>query len=228
MAIQTRYLGLTSPTTTSQFSTADLAANWDKIDKAPGTFICTSSTRPTWSAQQVGRRIYETDTDLEWIWSGSGEWRRSAPKGLLKTTGGGWASGTRDTDLVTTSTTSVLVASIASVVVPAGRRTLQITVSYSRAFNSSGYFYGRLYRHAGAPASNSGTMIHQWAITGANRSGQNPDEGGGGFMASFERDGVNPGVYGWSFQVSASPIIGGTTTVQSNPTTPAVITVSEV
>lgn len=37
----------------------------------PGHFICTSTTRPTYSAGEEGKTIYETDTNLVRIWNGS-------------------------------------------------------------------------------------------------------------------------------------------------------------
>lgn len=80
-------LGLTLPTTTDPFKTADIAANWSKIDGSPGVFPCTSSTRPTWGTAQVGRTIVETDTHRILQWTGTawqepavavGEWGFSA------------------------------------------------------------------------------------------------------------------------------------------------------
>jgi hypothetical protein len=47
----------------------DLNANFDKIDAAVGTFICTSGTRPTGVERWDGRLIYETDTRRNYMWS---------------------------------------------------------------------------------------------------------------------------------------------------------------
>lgn len=224
MASLSQNLGLIVPTPTDPFSTADIAQNWEKIDDAPGTYICTSTTRPTFTASQPGRRIYEKDTDLEWTWSGT-EWQRVAPMGLLKRTNGEWATGTVSTDVVSSASTYVIVCSVTNVVVPAGRRTLQVQVVWSRAYNTLGYFYGAIFRSA---VNNSGTRIGGWAITGANRSGQHPDEGGGGSTFALERDGLPPGVYDWSFQIATQSLIGGTSTVQGNPTSPNSISILEL
>lgn len=67
-------LGLALPSQPDDFSTADLRANWEKIDAAPGTFICTSTTRPTWGANQAGRQIYEVNTGVTRAWTGT-TWR---------------------------------------------------------------------------------------------------------------------------------------------------------
>lgn len=67
-------LGLALPSQPDDFSTADVRANWEKIDAAPGTFICTSTTRPTWGVNQAGRHIYETNTGVTRAWTGS-TWR---------------------------------------------------------------------------------------------------------------------------------------------------------
>src|SRR3954452_20373739 len=107
MPTPTTRMGLLKPTTADPFSTADLAANWQKIDDSPGTYVCTSTTRPPWGAAQRGRKIHETDTLLNWTWDGA-NFQRDAPRGLLKTTSGAWARGQRTTDITTTSTTGVV------------------------------------------------------------------------------------------------------------------------
>ena len=54
------------------FQLSDFTTNWDLLDAAPGTHICTSSTRPGgWTAAQAGRTILETDTFRQLIWTGS-------------------------------------------------------------------------------------------------------------------------------------------------------------
>jgi len=224
MPTPSRYLGLAVPSTVDDFNTADIAQNWEKLDKAPGTHICTSSTRPTWGASQAGRRIYETDTDLEWKWTGTA-WTRSAPVGLLKRTNGEWAIGQRTTDVSVTGTASGLVVAVADVVVPPGRRSLRLDIVYSRAYNTMGYFYGRIHQSA---VSNQGTILRQWAITGAIQKGVNPDEGGGGSMYHIIKGGLAAGVYSFSFQVGNNGTIGGTSTVQSNPGSPTEIIVTEI
>lgn len=54
------------PNTTTPITAAEL----NNIDQGVRSrFICTSSTRP--AAPFDGQKIYETDTDLEWVWDGS-------------------------------------------------------------------------------------------------------------------------------------------------------------
>jgi hypothetical protein len=223
VATPTKNLKLMSPTTSSQFSTADIAGNWGKIDAAPGVFICTSTSRPTLVANQAGRKIYETDTDLDWTWTGT-LWRRTAPKGLLKTTSGGNALAQRTTDFQTTSTTPTLVLAVSNVVVPPGNRTLMISIVWSRAYSSGGYFYARCYR---SNVSNSGPLLMQWAISG-DKTPADANAGGGGTYVIYEKDGLNPGVYNFSFQIAVWAGFGGSATVTGTPTYPNEIAVLEV
>lgn len=71
MASFTTKLGLRKPnnTTDNVDVLQDLDANWDIVDANIGTILCTSTTRP--SPPYSGQCIYETDTKLSYIWSGS-------------------------------------------------------------------------------------------------------------------------------------------------------------
>ena len=227
MTTPSRYLGLAVPTRDDQFSTADLAANWGKIDEAPGTLVCTSSTRPTWGSSQAGRRIYETDSDLEWIWDGTA-FQRAAPKGLLKKTNGEWAIAERTTSFSSMTVSEMLVLGVNDVVVPPGRRTLMIQVVWSRAYNSNGYFYGRIMRSSTPSASGQGTIVRGWSITGDYSEAREGAGGGGGTVYALETNGLAPGIYSWSFQIALSASILGTATVQGNPTSPTEISVMEI
>lgn len=80
MATTTTKLGLRKPDpnpTTGDFvdPANDLNNNWDKIDNAFGTAICTSTTRP--STPFVGQQAYETDTiaQIVCISTGPAVWR---------------------------------------------------------------------------------------------------------------------------------------------------------
>lgn len=53
------------------FLRQDFVDNWNKLDAAPGAYICDSTTRPTWTSAQSGRAIYETDTQRTVWWSGT-------------------------------------------------------------------------------------------------------------------------------------------------------------
>lgn len=72
MATTTDKLGLKKPAGTDPFLLTDFNSNTDLIDRAPGVYYCTSSTRPSWSSPQAGRMIVETDTKKMFIWPGSG------------------------------------------------------------------------------------------------------------------------------------------------------------
>jgi microcystin-dependent protein len=56
---------------TDPFLRADFTQNWNKLDQYPGTFVCTSGTRPSWGDAQIGLNIWETDTKLEYRWDGA-------------------------------------------------------------------------------------------------------------------------------------------------------------
>lgn len=53
------------------FKRQDFTDNWNKMDAAPGTHVCTSTSRPAWGASQSGRLILETDTRCQYEWSGT-------------------------------------------------------------------------------------------------------------------------------------------------------------
>lgn len=71
MSTISQHLGLIVPDPSDPFVRTDFVSNYNKLDQYPGTFICTSSTRPSWSANQAGQNIYETDTRRVLNWDGS-------------------------------------------------------------------------------------------------------------------------------------------------------------
>lgn len=215
-------LGLLKPTTADPFVTADLAANWQKIDDNPGVYICLSTTRPAWGAAQQGMLIFEKDTGLIWNWDGAA-FQRNAPRGLLKTTGGAWARGQRTTDFSTTSTTAVVVTSISNVVVPAGLRTLMIVVTFPKGQNTVGQFGGYIYR---SNVSNQAPLLAGWYIAGDSTSPVAGAGGQGNSYICFEAGGLPPGTYNWSFQIKS--LAGGTSSVSGNTSTPCEIAIIEI
>lgn len=60
-------LGTNTPDETADID--KLNGNFDLIDTATGVKICTSSTRP--GSPFTGQQIYETNTKLSYVWSGS-------------------------------------------------------------------------------------------------------------------------------------------------------------
>lgn len=71
MATYSTYLGLKLNALSDSFLLSDFVNNWTILDGSPGVFICTSSTRPTWTAQQAGRLIFMTDYEQLSFWNGS-------------------------------------------------------------------------------------------------------------------------------------------------------------
>lgn len=64
-------LGLKLNDTSDPFLLSDFVANWNLLDATPGTFICTSTSRPNWGAGQAGRLIFMTDIKQLSYWTGS-------------------------------------------------------------------------------------------------------------------------------------------------------------
>jgi len=78
MATSTTKLGLIKPDYTDVVDVADLNTNADDIDAAVGMTIVTSSTRP--ASPWAGQIIFETDTELSFVWDGS-VWKASGGGG---------------------------------------------------------------------------------------------------------------------------------------------------
>lgn len=67
----TSKVGLVKPAGGELISIDILNGNSDKIDKALGVFICTSTTRPSGSDRFPGQQIYETNTHKMYFWNGT-------------------------------------------------------------------------------------------------------------------------------------------------------------
>lgn len=211
-------LGLVVPTTVDQFSTADIAANWGKIDAAPGTHICTSSTRPSWGASQAGRKILETNTGLEWRWDGD-EFHRLAGTGILKKSNGTPAIGERDTDFSTASTTYVKVVSVTDVVIPDGNRPIQIILTSPRGTNTTKAFHSAIFR---SNTNNTGPQLTFDWVSGGDDSGQ------GLTLIGVEKLGLAAGTYDFSWQIKCQASSGGTSVINGSAAHPATIYVVEL
>ena len=72
MATYSTVLGLKLNQLSDPFELSDFVANWDILDASPGTFICTSVSRPSWGAAQAGRMIFMTDLKQLSYWTGTG------------------------------------------------------------------------------------------------------------------------------------------------------------
>lgn len=219
MTSSSPHLGLVIPSEVDRFSTTDLANNWQKIDAAPGTHICTSTTRPSWGLPQAGRDIIETNTGLRWLWTGTLWNRETGGLGLLKIGAGTDAVGSRNTDFSTASTSFVKVASVAAVVIPAGNRTIEIVAQWKGADNPAGAFDLAIFR---SNVNNSGPQLSQMRLPGAASQ-----RGSGGTHVAYLLDGIAAGSYDFSFQIRSDSAIGGTSWVYADDTQPCRIAIFE-
>lgn len=225
MPTSSPHLSLLKPGTSDPFVTQDIANNWGKIDAAPGTTICTSSTRPTWSTNQTGMEIFETDTGLKWWWTGTA-WSRMGPSGLLKTSAGQPAITYQSSDVSNSDfSTFSIVVSVVNVVVPDGNRPLQVVATWKTFTASHEIGIGAVFRSATA---NTGTRIGEWQMID-DPSGSHQGGAGASYTA-WERSGLSPGSYSWSFQFRVSSYSGGGTAniLTADPGGPASIAVIEV
>lgn len=71
MSTTSQHIKLKIPDGSDPFLRTDEVQNLTTIDGYPGTWICTSTTRPTWGASQAGMLILETDTRRQMLWNGT-------------------------------------------------------------------------------------------------------------------------------------------------------------
>lgn len=71
MSTNSQHLGLKIPDGSDPFLRTDFVQNDNILDSYPGTWIATSTTRPTWGTSQTGMLILETDTRRTMLWSGT-------------------------------------------------------------------------------------------------------------------------------------------------------------
>lgn len=223
-------LGLKRPQISDAFSTQDIYDSYTLLDGYPGTFICTSSTRPgTWGVAQSGQYIFETDTSLMWRWSGSA-WVRARPLGLL-----GHTPLTSDFATAATSPTSASPSAVAmtcTVSVPATTagsttRRIRVTASWYRIDNGTATTLGAaevsLYRD-GTP-----TLLGVAGVRGRPATAASPlDWGSGGSLVAYDTPAVAGGTITYSLRINSLAAIGGTTTLRASATTPAALVVEEI
>ena len=211
MSLTTRLL-LNKHTLGDQFRVADYAENWDLLDGTPGILVCAdAAARATASASfgtnQAGRFAIDLDTGLTYRWDGT-QWLRSFGKGLL-------GSGERTTDFATTSSSYVVATSV-SAVVPANPRPLLIVVEGPGAASTVGLTEVAVFRDA--------TEIQAW-----------PEKGGNSASAAAYptpismtlKDAPVAGTYTYSIQCRVTGY-GGTSTLKAAATTPLAIHVVEI
>ena len=83
MSTLTTRLGLKRPDDTDPFQTQDFVDNYNLLDAAPGVHVCTSATRPSWSAAQAGRTVFLTDWKCFQYWDGSAWQNERAAAGMF-------------------------------------------------------------------------------------------------------------------------------------------------
>jgi hypothetical protein len=190
--------GLFVPETTDGFDTTDLAGAIEGLDAAAGgPVVCTAATRPSWGAGQAGTFIYETDTGLVWIWTGSA-WRRAVARGWLKSdakTASHGPIGTVSFDTVVTA---------ADAIVAAGSVKIAVTVSWSSITEAGTGTLGQIMREAAS--------IREWTL--------DPD---GGSITIFDEPGVT-GQVDYFFKIKG---VGGNSTLNGSASDPTTIDVVE-
>jgi hypothetical protein len=210
-------LALNIFSTADTFSTAQYDANWSLLDNYPGIYICTSTTRPTWGANQNGMRIHETDTGLSWVWNGSA-FSRGSPSGNLGRI-------TRTSNVGTTTTwtppsySALPVALTLTVHPPNGNRLLMIVAEVPEVQNPYGLSYLVIQRDS--------TFLNSYPVwtsqeTGSGNSG---NAGSKGDFVTFDTPNETSAVYSLVF--AAATVTGGTTTLVGVATRPIGLTVIE-
>lgn len=98
-ASKTPNLGLMNPVGSDTFQVTDFSTTFGILDQNPGILtVPNQASRPTgWGAAQHGRRVWQGDQNIEWVWyqpssSVGGVWQRTYPKGWLGGASGGNAS----------------------------------------------------------------------------------------------------------------------------------------
>jgi hypothetical protein len=213
MTSQSTHLGLLVPTTSDQFSTADIASNWGTIDKYPGTYLCASASRPnsgvggtpTWNTNHNGMRIRETDTQLEWLWNGTA-FIRASPLGRL---GGAANAGT-----VSAATTAVVTATqAANVPIPAGNRWIRVDISWNLIQSTVGGTVLALLI--------DGTLKQNWSIAGDSTAPSPGAQGSAGSLPYFTQ--LSAGLHTITMGIRVGASTGGTSSCAG-----AALTITEI
>lgn len=82
MATYSTVIGLKLNDESDPFQLSDFIQNWNLLDGSPGTYICTSTSRPSWGAGQNGRLIFMSDLKQLSYWNNVSGWtdlRDAAP-----------------------------------------------------------------------------------------------------------------------------------------------------
>lgn len=192
-----------------KFKNADLVANWNALDAAPGTHICTSASRPSdWTANQAGRFIFETDTRRIYQWTGSA-WQSEFGRGARA----------RAERLTVASTTAFSYSAVVSApsTVYSDRRHL-IVVEAPKVYSSAGVTGLAIFR--------DGTLLQEWNHRGGTGAAATDVARGMSFVTTDQQSSGTAVVY--SLQMTAVVGYGGTCYVEGATNKPCAITVVEV
>lgn len=223
MSTLTPNMGLGQPEESDPFGYDTIALLAATIDLYPGTYKCTSSTRPSgWGGAQSGMHIWETDRALLWRWNGSA-FVRANPLGLL-------ATPTEITADFPTASTTPDTAISAAVTVPAtnaGSTTKRIKIegSWYALDNGTATTLGvcevSILRDPGAVL----VKILRWP--GRPSTSADPLEWGpGGTIVGW--DNPTAGAVTYRLCVNSVASVGGTSTLRATSTAKATLAVSEV
>lgn len=168
MSTTSQHLGLKINDGSDPFLLADFTNNWGLLDEFPGTWICTSTTRPSWGAGQNGMMIVETDTRRNMLWTGT-TWREMLTGPAV------WWGSLRLSFMIGRSTTANYVVGTFTVNRPG---TLLAITTTELGAPSNGYIEGNLRSMIdGSQANWDGSSFgeyfkYDWANTGTS-DGQN-------------------------------------------------------
>lgn len=172
MSTLSQHLGMTLNADSDPFQRTDIVGNFSILDQYPGAFICTSSSRPTWGANQAGQMILETDTRRIIHWNGSGwhEIQATAPGWYGSISPAATISGgntvTYNIFSLTATRPGTLVVWIQSNIHTVSNRALGFgTVPQIDGANSA-LFGGSTQAYQQAPASQAGTgLFNDYRVT---------------------------------------------------------------
>lgn len=123
-ASTTPNLELMNPVLSDEFKVEDFQTTMGILDLHPGIrTVANQGSRPnSWTYKQHGRRVWQADQNIEWVWyqpnSGDpGEWKRTFAKGLLASS---W-SGPQISTSTTNWASGVTVGLHTNLVIPGGR-----------------------------------------------------------------------------------------------------------
>lgn len=214
-------MGIERPLAGHAFSREEWYDALTKIDGYPGTFICTSGTRPSgWGSPHVGMKIFETDTSLEWRWNGTA-FVRDRPLGLL----GDVSVRTTDFATAATAATSALsnAVTIPAFTLSSTNKRIKVEASYYAVDNGTATTLGAsfVYLLRGA------TVLAKHRVVGRpDTDAEELNWGEGRTITGWDAPPAGAATY--HLAISTVAAVGGTSTLRASATTVATLAVSEV